>query len=140
MTTKAELVRGKIAKILNSREVALNIGKNQGVAPGMRFEILPPAGFDIPDPDTGAMLGSVAIPKVTVKITRVYDQVSVASTYRTKRVDISKRALFQRPQWERRYETLKAGGGFEKEPVDLDEANSYVATGDPVVQVRDDGD
>ena len=140
MTTQTELVRGKIAKVLNSREVALNIGKNHGVTPGMRFEILSPDGFDIPDPDTGARLGSVAIPKVTVKITRVYDQVSVAATYRTKRVDISRRALFQRPQWERRYETLKAGGGFEKDTADLAEADSYVATGDPVVQVLDETD
>ena len=144
MTTKTELVRGKIAKILNSREVALNIGKDQGVELGMRFEILPPVGFDIPDPDTGNTLGTVAIPKVTVEITRIYDNVSVASTYRTKRVNIAKLSsrptiaeIFQPPKWERRYETLKTGGGFAKDTVALDPADSYVAIGDPVVQVID---
>ena len=137
MTTKTEIIRGKIAKILNSREVALNIGKDQGVELGMRFEVLAPQAYEIPDPDTGVILGSVASPKVTVEITRVQDNLSVASTYRTKRVDISKRALFQRPKWERRYETLKSGGGFAKDTVALDAADSYVAIGDPVVQVID---
>ena len=138
MTTKTKPIHGKIAKILNSREVALNIGKDQGVTLGMRFEILSPLGYEIPDPDTGIILGSVASPKVPVEITRVQDSLAVASTYRTKRVDISKRALFQRPQWERRYETLKSGGGFAKDTIDLDPADSYVAIGDPVVQVIDD--
>ena len=138
MMTKTKPIHGKIAKILNSREVALNIGKDQGVTLGMRFEILSPLGYEIPDPETGVILGSIASPKVPVEITRVQDSLSVASTYRTKRVDISKRALFQRPQWERRYETLKSGGGFAKDTIDLDPADSYVAIGDPVVQVIDD--
>ena len=140
MTTKTEPIRGKIAKILNSRQVALNIGQGHGVKPGMRFQILYLQGSAIQDPDTGAQLGVVTKPKVLVKITRVQDNLSVASTYRTKRVDISKRALFQRPQWERRYETLKTGGGFAKDTIDLDPADSYVAIGDPVVQVIDDPD
>ena len=138
MTTKTEPIHGKIAKIINSREVALNVGAEQGVKPGMRFAIFDSRENQILDPDTGDLLGSVNTPKVQVKVSDVWGFVSLASTYRTKRVDISKRALFQRPQWERRYETLKTGGGFAKDTIDLDPADSYVAIGDPVVQVVDD--
>ena len=138
MTTKTEPIHGKIAKILNSRQVALNVGAEQGVKPGMRFAILDSQENEVLDPDTGDLLGSVNTPKVQVKVSDVWGYVSLASTYRTKRVDISKRALFQRPQWERRYETLKSGGGFAKDTVDLDPTDSYVAIGDPVVQVIDD--
>ena len=142
MTTQTKPITGKIARILNSREVALNIGKEQGVQSGMLFEILSPNQSEIRDPDTGAMLGSVALPKVKVMITRVQDKVSVASTYRTKRVDVRRFStsadVFKSPKWEKRYETLKAGGAFESATERLDESDSYVAVGDPVVQVIDD--
>ena len=141
MATQTKPIHGKIAKILNSREVALNIGQVQGVSLGMRFEVLAPQAYEIPDPDTGVILGSVASTKVPVEITRVYDNVSVAATYRKQSVDIrviSRPAdIFLPPLWERRYETLKAGGGFAKDTIDLDPADSYVAIGDPVVQVID---
>ena len=138
MATQTKPIHGKIAKILNSRQVALNVGAEQGVKPGMRFAILDSRENEILDPDTGTLLGSVNTPKVQVKVSDVWGYVSLASTYRTKRVDISRRALFQRPQWERRYETLKSGGGFAKDTIDLDPADSYVAIGDLVVQVIDD--
>ena len=146
MTTQTELIRGKVAKILNTREVALNIGSEHGVEPGMFFDILSPAGLSIEDPDTGEYLGSVELPKAQVRIDRVYDKMSVASTYRTKRVNVGggiesevqslTRKLFQPPKWETRYETLKTRESFEKDVEDLDERDSYVASGDPVVQVR----
>ena len=142
MATQTKPIHGKIAKVLNSREVALNIGQAQGVAPGMRFEVLAPQAYEIPDPDTGIVLGSVALPKVPVEITRVYDHVSVAATYRKQSVDIRVIShpsdIFKPPLWERRYETLKTGGGFAKDTIDLDPADSYVAIGDPVVQVIDE--
>ena len=140
MVTRIEPIRGKVARILNSREVALNIGREQGVKPGMFLEILSPKGFEIPDPDTGEILGSVALPKVRVKITRIEDNVSVASTYRTKRVTPGKPPLNQTIKWETYYESLKNQAAFEKAMEDLDEADSYVSTGDPVVQVLDGED
>ena len=137
MVAKTEPIRGKVARILNSREVALNIGSEQGVKPGMFLEILSPKGFEIPDPDTGKILGSLDQPKVRVKVTRVDSNVSLASTYRTKRVTAGRPPLNQRLMWEICYESLKGQGVFEKTTQDLDEADSYVSTGDPVVQVLD---
>lgn len=142
MATRIEPIKGKIAKILNSREVALNVGATQGVHPGMLFEIMPVNQSEVQDPDTGEILGFIASPKVEVKVTRVQDKVCVAATYRAKRVDVrtftSSSDIFKSPKWEKRYETLKAGGSFEPATEDLDEADSYVAIGDPVVQVIDD--
>ena len=137
MTTQTEIIRGKIAKILNSREVALNIGLEDGVAAGMVFEILSSNSQTILDPDTGAVLGSFTSPKTRVKVNRVEDKFSVASTYRSKRVDVGNARLFSAPVWETRYETLKAKGSFETSYEDLQEQDSYVAVGDPVVQVID---
>ena len=99
MATQTELIRGKVAKILNSREVALNIGQMHGVETGMLFDILSNAGLGIVDPDTNEELGSVDLPKTRVKITHVYDNLSVASTYRTKRVRLgtSLASLFDPP-------------------------------------------
>lgn len=143
MATQIEPIRGKVAKILSSREVALNIGREEGVEVGMIFDILSPKGSDIVDPDTGEALGSVDLPKTRVKITRVYDKLSMASTYRTKRVNVggalTAATLFNPPMWETQYETLKIDGGFERSTEELDEADSYIATGDQVVQLIDSG-
>ena len=140
MAIRTEPIRGKIAKILTSREVALNIGKIQGVETGMLFDILFEVG--VTDPDTGEELGPVELPKTRVKITSVSDKVSVASTYRTMRVNVGGTgttfsALFQPPKWETRRETLRVRESFEEWGDQMDEENSYVTIGDPVVQVLD---
>lgn len=135
MTTPAEPIRGKVAKILNSRELALNIGSDAGVKPGMVFEIRSPREDIILDPDTGDVLGEVNLPKTRVKISRVAPKFSVAATYRSKRVDAGGVNTLQPPKWETRYETLKKEGSFETGSEPLDAWDSYVDAGDPAVQV-----
>jgi hypothetical protein len=141
MTTKIKPVTGKIAKVLNSREIALNVGSVHGVKVGMLFDVLHPEGFEIHDPDTGEILGSVASPKVRVRIARVQERLSVASTCKAKSVNTQAikdwRDLFEPPNWENRYETLKIERPFERDIKEMDEADSYVSTGDPVVQALD---
>ena len=46
-----EPIRGKVARILNSREMVINVGSDSGVAVGMRFEVMDAKGEDILDPD-----------------------------------------------------------------------------------------
>ena len=149
MTTQIELIRGKIAKIMDSRKVALNVGEQNGVETGMLFDILSRKGLGITDPDTGEDLGSIDLAKARVKIVRVYDKFSLATTYRTKRVnvggvgvgnigDISLASMFEPPKWETRRETLKIEESSEYSSDNLDEQDSYVAIGDVVVQVLDD--
>lgn len=144
-----EPIRGKIARVINKREVALNVGTAVGVTVGMRFDVLDPRDLDIKDPDSGKVLGSFYRPKVRVKITHAEDELSLATTYRGKQVNIGgsitgpnplndfltigpiARALMP-PNWVVKYETLEKTW----QTVDtLNEEDSRVKTGDPIVQV-----
>lgn len=135
-----EPIRGKVARVLNSKEIAINIGSSSGVQIGMYFDVMDPKGEDIRDPDTIEILGSIERPKVRVRITKVQEKISIASTFRKKEVNVGgqgfgligfSRALMPQ-KWVTKYETLKTD---EQTWEDLDESESYVKTGDPVVQV-----
>ena len=138
-----ETIRGKVARVLNSREVALNIGSVNGVTVGMYFDVMDITGEDIEDPDTDEILGSIQRSKVRVKITHVQEKLSLASTYKTKRVNtggsgpMSLSRFLMPPKWVTKYETLKAE---DKTWEFLSEQGSYVEVGDPVVQVIENSD
>lgn len=141
-------IRGKVAQVLNKREIAINIGSNYKVTVGMYFDIMSPNETDIIDPDTKDTLGSIERPKVRVKITHVQEKLSVASTYKSELVNIggtgnkssvlldAARALSSSalipPNWIKKYETLEKTGETE---TPFDEEESRVKTGDLVVQV-----
>ena len=145
-------IRARVAHVLTTREIAINAGENQGVAKGMIFDVMDTKGEDITDPETGEILGSIERRKIRVKIIQVQEKLSVASTYRTKKTNIggsgsilkrfsgnfSDLEILSRsmapPKYITKYETFKTD---EKTWEDLDEAESYVKTGDPVVQVLD---
>ena len=142
MTIQTEQIRGKVAQIINSREVALNVGSEHGVELNMLFDILTPKGYDIRDPDTGEILGSVERAKARVKVVMVRERLSVASTFRTRQVNLGgagfslgRSGLFEPPKWVTRVETLKTD---EHTLEELPEEDSYVSTGDPVIQVIED--
>lgn len=142
----SDLLRGKVAKILNSRELVISIGSEHGVCEGMYFEVLDPKGENITDPDTGEILGSIDRPKVSVQISRVEPRLAVATTYRSNRINVggsgsgfSTLAGFHSiaqqlmpPKWVTKYETLKTD---ERTWEDVDERDCFVKTGDPVRQV-----
>jgi len=142
----SELIRSKVARVLNSREIAIAVGSEHGVKIGMYFDVLDPKGEDIKDPDTGEVLGSLDRPKVRVKITQVQERLSVASTFKKEKINVGgtghglesigsigllSKALMP-PKYVTKYQTLKT---HEKTWEDLDEEESYVKTGDPVIQV-----
>lgn len=145
MTSDSKLIRGKVARILNSRELALNVGLEHGVELDMLFDVLDTNSENIQDPDTGAEIGSLYRPKVRVKVVDVQEKISVASTYRSRKINLGGTGhslqawadMLAPPKWVREYETLKTD---EATWEDLDEEDSYVATGDPVVQVHNNED
>src|SRR6476660_7390140 len=145
MIEERQPIRGKVARILNSRELALTIGALSGVKIGMKFDVMDPKGEDIRDPDTGEVLGSLPRPKVRVEVTQVAERLSVARTFKTRKVNVGGHneafaglALndfaisLLPPKWVTEYETLKT---HEKTWEDIAEEESYVKTGDPVVKV-----
>lgn len=135
-------IRGKVAAILNRRELVLNVGSDDGVQPGMGFAVLNPKGLDIKDPDTQKVIGSVEVPKVTVRAVRVQPRVTVARTFRVTRKNVGGMGttglteLFRPPRWVEETETL----ALKDKPYleEMDPQQSYVRVGDPVVQILGD--
>ena len=106
----------------------------------MAFDVMNPKGDLIQDPDTGAALGSVFLPKVRVRISQVNDRVSVATTETTSSsIDVSQLGTFAKL-------FLSAGRAATSPTLrrnnsnweDIDEIESIVKIGDPVVQVVDE--
>ena len=125
-------IRGKVAQILDSRQVILNVGSTDRVAEGMMFKIINPKGEHIRDPDTQRVLGSVESPRAFVRVVQVQENLAVATTSMANPVFTPAslgpiaRALMP-PRWVDQYESLGAN-------------LSTVNIGDPVVQVPAMGD
>ena len=136
----SEPIRGKVASVINEREIAINVGTVNGVKVGMDFDVIDVHDEKIKDPDTEEVLGSIERPKVRVKVTHVQERLSVASTYKVESVNIGgdgglfgpfSRSLMP-PEWIKKHETLRAE---DKAWSPLSEEDSYVKVGDPVIEV-----
>ena len=133
-------IRGKVARVLNTREIAINVGVEDGVTVGMYFDVMDLQYEDIRDPDTDEVLGSIERPKVRVKVIHVQEKLSLTTTYRSKRVNTGGSLMFlgpfarslMPPNWVTRYETLSK---IEENRNVLDEEDSNVKIGDSIAQV-----
>ena len=76
------LIKGKVAAVLNERDLVINKGSDDSVLEGMLFQVTQP-DFRITDPDSGAELGVIARDKIKVQVVEVHPQFSVAKTYET---------------------------------------------------------
>jgi len=135
-------VSGKVAKILNSRELVLNIGSKHGVVNNMIFNVIDSAGLDITDPDSGDIIGSLRRVKLQVKVTYVEESLSIATTFKKKEIHVGGfgfapdhlygseiARLFMQPSTRTEIETLKKP---DSEIAPLDEKDSIVKSGDIV--------
>ncbi len=135
-----EPITGAVAKILTARELVINRGRQHGVRPGMKFQVLDPKGEDIRDPETGEILGSIDRPKVSVEVTTVEERLAVAKTFHSRTVTVGGAygglsALAKQFEPQRtitQYDTLKTA---ESTWESLDESESFVKTGDPVREI-----
>ena len=132
---KKEKIQGKVAAILNTREVAFNIGEAHGVKYRMLFDIFPKSKENVKDPDSKELIGVIYRPKVRVRVESVDQKYSIARTYRTKsrQSGINFWANLQ-IDTDSEPETLKKS---DAEFEDLHEFESYVSIGDPVEQVSE---
>lgn len=131
-------LQGKVAQILNERELVINIGEKSGVEEGMRFAVQAGSPVQIQDPESGELLGWLDREKVRIEAVRVMDRMSVCSTYETRLVggslgiwDVSE--MF-RPR-EHVPKTLRASR--ESYPPPLSSAESYVKIGDVVRELKE---
>lgn len=134
-----EPVEGLVAGILTERELAINIGSDQGVVSGMKFQVRANTPTEIRDPNTNEVLGSIIQEKVRVKATRVEPKFSICRTYEVRETEGGRfsigiglpSGLFDPPR--RIPETLKAEDA-DYLP-ELPEEESFVKIGDRVVQI-----
>lgn len=133
---------GRVAMVLNERELATNIGASDGVEVGMKFKVLADEPTEILDPETDELLGSIERVKVQVQATEVQERFSICRTYIIHRtsggpfyglsgMSASLASLYAPPR--EIPETLKAEDSSLPPP--LPEKESYVKKGDRVVQL-----
>lgn len=124
---------GRVAMVLNERELAINIGASDGVEVGMKFKVLADEPTEILDPETDELLGSIDREKVRVQAREVQERFSICRTYIIRRVGggpfYGLSGLLAPPR--EIPETLKAEDSSLPPP--LSEEESYVKKGDRVV-------
>lgn len=142
--SEKELIEGKVARILNVREVAVNVGSMHGVKKGMYFDVLDLSGKDICDPDTDEVLGSIERHKIRLKVTHVQEKLSVLSTYRSWEVNVGGNlglgtlgSALMPANYVTKHETLKSK---ENKMEEIDEDESIVQIGDLVREYRKNGE
>ena len=71
----------KVANILDSRRVSLNVGKTDGVSQGNRVMLW--RTVEVTDPDSNEVLGSVRLEKLALEIESVEPRFAVATVARS---------------------------------------------------------
>ena len=136
-----KLIRGKVAGVLNDMAVALNVGRGQGLREGMVFDVLAEgATYDVKDPDTGEVLGSVGRPKARVRVVYVDERMAVARTHDTDLVNIGGMGglrseldgLFQPEEWVEKPRKLK---GRQMAWNEMPQGGAEISAGDVVEEV-----
>jgi hypothetical protein len=75
-------IEGKVARIINERELAINRGSGAGVVKGMKFKVMEPR-VTIIDPETYEELGTLEREKIRVAVSEVFPKYSIARTFET---------------------------------------------------------
>ena len=127
------VIEGKVARVLNSRELIINKGIVDGIEIGMRFDVQGP-GLDILDPDSRANLGHLVRSKIRVQIVEVEHLFSIARTFETYQSEEAPASIFSIgiPRHVTKVKTLRTdGSSFE-----FREDSANVSVGDRVVQIQ----
>ncbi len=130
-------INGKIAKVLNTRELVINRGSEHGVVQDMEFAVMEPQ-FSILDPDTNESLGYVEREKIRVRIFETYPKFSLARTYETYAAHIP--SAYEQAELTSRGRTVTRVRkiiieSHEQNTVTIGQEGSTVKIGDPVVQI-----
>ena len=133
------LIKGKVAAVLNERDLVINKGSDDSVLEGMLFQVTQP-DFRITDPDSGAELGVIARDKIKVRVVEVHPQFSVAKTYETysaPALSVSKRSsvIFPSRTATRVRKIIMEPDGRKTDTIGVE--GSTIRIGDPVVQIAE---
>lgn len=134
-------IEGRVAEILNARELVINKGGDAGVRVGMKFAVLADAPLEIRDPESGEILDALDREKVRVEASEVRSRIAVCRTYRIRRLpagplySVLEASGLTRPPREIP-DTLAVKDASLPPP--LAEEESFVKKNDRVVQVHDE--
>ena len=84
----ADVIEGKVAKILDEFTLIINVGSAQGVSAGMRF-IIYATGDEIVDPDSGESLGKWEVVKGLLVASHVQEKLSICAAAPAKKAQES---------------------------------------------------
>ena len=131
-------IQGKVAAILNERDLVINRGRIEGVSEGMEFQVTQP---DVPirDPDSGADLGVLTRDKIKVRVVELHPHFSVAKTYETYSARVPSEVQQAMARFAGRTVTKVRKIVTESPEQDGDtigREGSTVYVGDPVVQIE----
>ena len=131
---QATAIEGKVAGILNSRELVINRGASDGVKDGMRFEVIDDS-YEILDPDTGEALGTIKKVKLRVKVSDIQPRLSIARTYETYETAsfASAIASLTAPSTVTKVRTIRNDAATTP----LEQREDYIKIGDKVLQIID---
>lgn len=127
-----ETITGKVAKVLNDREIVLNKGRRNGIEEGVYVGIVDSREYGIKDPDSNDNLGDLVRFKVSLRVTQVSETLSIASTYKVSKVNVGghfnfgSMKAFQPPEWVERVERIS----YEEDsalPIDPQESRIQVS-------------
>ena len=82
MNEKNKPIEGRVASILNSRELVINVGKKDGVEEGMIFAVITGDPIEIRDPESEEILDNILREKVRVEAREVREKITICKTYR----------------------------------------------------------
>ena len=134
-------IAGRVAQILNARELVINIGARDGVRRGMRFAVLAEAPMEIVDPATEEVLDVIDREKVRVEASEVRDRITICKTFKTRTLGggpfyvndyFAMQRMFEPPKTI--VETLSVEDS--QLPAPLDPEDSYVKVNDRVTLVE----
>jgi len=143
MNSKTSKIEGRVAQILNARELVINRGSQHGVSKGMKFSVLSEAPMEIRDPGTNELLDEIDREKVRVIASEVRDRVTICRTFRTtttgrkglSSIALSFEALYGMQPEREVVETLRVQDSQLPPPLKPEE--SYVKLNDRVVSVEE---
>lgn len=132
--TRTKAIEGKVASVLNRRELVINRGSKQGVTRGMQFEIIE-AIAEFLDPDTRDSLGGIERTKLRVRISDVQTLFSIARTYETYRVNESQSGFTLGSRVITKIKTISTTSSADFSDTAYERTAVFVSVGDKAVQM-----
>ena len=135
-TNKTNTIEGRVAQILNAKELVINVGAEHGVVNGQKFAILAESPIEVRDPVTNHLLDTIDREKVRVEASEVRPNITICRTFRVfgsvfSGLQASK--LMIEAMKDSRPETLRIED--DATPPPLSEEESYVKVNDRVRSV-----